>query len=172
MTNNFLSQILMRNTIPDSNGDVGTPCTYSCTRTLFLWKIVYFVSSAEKRILTQERDSLARALRYVPHVIRTIFFVRCIPKVRWVGVILRVESWFSRTSVGKSTFRKQNETNKANFRCTLDKNILPKIWITCILEYNKKPPSCSLLHKILQKKFLWDNETENLSAITAKYRFF
>ena len=38
---------------------------------------------------------LARALKYVPHVIRTIFFFRCIPKVSRVSVVLRAESWFS-----------------------------------------------------------------------------
>ena len=44
---------------------------------------------------------LARALKYVLDVIRTIFFVRCIPKISRVGVVLRAESWFSRTSVVK-----------------------------------------------------------------------
>ena len=33
-----------------------------------------------------------RAVKYVPHVIRTIFFVRCIPKVSRVGVVFRAES--------------------------------------------------------------------------------
>ena len=79
---------------------------------------VYFVSSAES----------AHALKYVSHVIQMIFFVRCIPKVIQVGVILRVESWFSallklyRTSAEKSTFRTQNDTDKAKFQCTADKN--------------------------------------------------
>ena len=42
--------------------------------------------SAERRILTQERVKNA-----FPHVIRTIFFVPCIPIVIQVGVVLRAE---------------------------------------------------------------------------------
>ena len=44
---------------------------------------------------------LALALKYVPHVIRAIFFVRCIPKVNLLGVFLRAESLFFRTSAEK-----------------------------------------------------------------------
>ena len=44
-------------------------------------KIVYFISSAKRRIVTQERV-----------VIRTIFFVRCVPKISRVGVVLRAGS--------------------------------------------------------------------------------
>ena len=54
----------------------------------------------------------ARALKYVPHMIQTIYFVRYIPKVSRVGVVLRA---------GKSTFRTQNDTDCANFRYTVDK---------------------------------------------------
>ena len=70
----------------------------------------------------------ALALKYIPHVIRTIFFVRCISKVSRVYVVLHAESVFSthlkfyRTRAKKSTFRTQNDTDKANFRCTADKN--------------------------------------------------
>ena len=53
-------------------------------------KIVYFVSSAERRTLSQ--DFNARALKYIPNVIRTIFFVRCIATVSRVGLVLRAES--------------------------------------------------------------------------------
>ena len=85
-------------------------------------KIVYFISSA---------------LKYVPHVIRTIFFVRCILKVSRIGIVLRAGSLFSRTNAAKcqvsrakSQFsaqlkfcRTQNDTEKANFRCTADKKL-------------------------------------------------
>ena len=50
----------------------------------------------------------SRALKYVPHVRWMIFFVSCIR--------------FAYTSTGKSTFRTQNDFNKAKFRCTADKN--------------------------------------------------
>ena len=67
--------------------------------------------------------SLAR-LKYM---IRTIFFVRYIPKVSRIDVVLRAQSWFSahlkfyRTNPGKSTFRTQNDTDKANFQFAADK---------------------------------------------------
>ena len=65
--------------------------------------IAHFESSAKSCILTQERvatraevpcvsrpeSRLAPALKYVPQVIQTIFFVRCIPKFSRVGVVLR-----------------------------------------------------------------------------------
>ena len=35
----------------------------------------------------------------------------------------RAESWFSCTSAGKLTFRTQNDTDKANFRYTVDKKV-------------------------------------------------
>ena len=71
-----------------------------------------------------------RALKYIPHLIRTIFFVRCIPKVSRVGLVLRVEIRFSahlkfyRTGAGKETFHTRNDTDKANFRFTAEKNFL------------------------------------------------
>ena len=46
-------------------------------------KIVYFVSSAERRILTQER---VQSLR------KKFFFVHRTPKVSFVGAVLRAES--------------------------------------------------------------------------------
>ena len=49
------------------------------------------------------------------------FFVRRTPKISLVGVILRAESGFSRTIVGKSTFRTNNNTDSANFRYTANK---------------------------------------------------
>ena len=72
---------------------------------------------------------------------RKIGFVRRTPKVSRVGIVLRAESWFSRTSAvkfpvcgkwkqtwkfyltsaGKSTFRAQNDTDKPNIRCTANK---------------------------------------------------
>ena len=94
---------------------------FLCGKTLSETKdkldVVYFVLSAERRILMQDRvaprflvlsrpkSRLARAFKYVPHVIRTIFFVRCIPKVS-------KSVKFYRTSVGKSTFRTQNDTRQ------------------------------------------------------------
>ena len=70
----------------------------------FLRKIVFFVSSAERRILTQERVTMraevprvvsAQVVKYVPQVTRTIFYFRCIPIVSRVGIVLRAESFFS-----------------------------------------------------------------------------
>ena len=69
-------------------------------------KIVYFVSSADRRILIQERVAkraevprvtsalfgLTSAVKYVPHVKRTIFFDCCIPKISRVGVVSRAEN--------------------------------------------------------------------------------
>ena len=58
----------------------------------FWWSIiVYFVSSVESAC----ESRLTLALKYVPHVIGTIFFVRCIPKVSRVGVVYHAKSWFS-----------------------------------------------------------------------------
>ena len=59
--------------------------------------------------------------------LKKIFYVRRTPKVSLVGVILRAEIWFSRTSAGKfevcvkPTFRMQNDTNSANFRYIANK---------------------------------------------------
>ena len=47
--------------------------------------------------------------------------MRRIAKVSLVGVILRAESRFSRTSARKSTVRTQNDTDSANFRYTANK---------------------------------------------------
>ena len=44
------------------------------------------------------------SLKYVPRVIRTIFFVHCIPKVSRVGIVLREKSWFSLLSAVKFGF--------------------------------------------------------------------
>ena len=46
-------------------------------------------------VLSRLESRHARALKYVPHVIGTIFFVRCIPKVSRASAVLRAESWFS-----------------------------------------------------------------------------
>ena len=78
----------------------------------------------------KSKSRLARALKYVPHVTWKIFFVRCIPKICRVGVVLRAESWFYahskfyRTSAGKSTFPTQKDTDKGKFRCTWDTEVL------------------------------------------------
>ena len=47
-----------------------------------------------------------------------LFFIRCTPKVSLVGVVLRTESLFSRTSAKKSTFRTQNGIDSTNYRYT------------------------------------------------------
>ena len=66
-------------------------------------------------------------VKFDPHIVKSTF-VRRTPKVSFVGVVLRAESLFSRTSAvkfqvcGKSAFGMQNETDKANFKCTADKN--------------------------------------------------
>ena len=94
---------------------------------------MYFVSSAERRIFARER-----------------FFVRCLPEVIRVGVVLRAESGFSAhlkfycTSAGKSTFRAQNDTGKANFRCTVDKKI--------ISEGNNSRFYCSDIYTVLSRE--------------------
>ena len=62
----------------------------------------------QERIATRAE---ALALKYVPHVIRMIFFVR----------MRKVD--FPHTSSGKLTFRTQNDTDKANFRFTADKKL-------------------------------------------------
>ena len=55
-----------------------------------------------KGVFQRKSESrLARAVKYAPHVIRTIFFVRCIAKISRVSVVLYAESWFSRTSTVK-----------------------------------------------------------------------
>ena len=51
-------------------------------------------------------------------------------EVSFVSVVLRAESWFDahlkfyHTSAGKSTFRTQNDTDKATFRYTANKKYL------------------------------------------------
>ena len=50
-----------------------------------------------------------------------------IDNIRWRNRIFRIkspESWFSRTSAGKSTFCMQNDTDKVKFRCTADKKVI------------------------------------------------
>ena len=69
----------------------------------------------ESFVSPRSSSRIVSAVRYVPHVIRTIFFVPCIPIVCRVGVIF---------SGGKSTFRTQNDTDKAYSRCTADKKSL------------------------------------------------
>ena len=62
------------------------PCWYrfACGKLIFPY--------ARQHQLYESR--LARVLKYVPHLIRTIFFVRYIPKVSQVGVVLRGENCF------------------------------------------------------------------------------
>ena len=48
--------------------------------------------------LTSYDTKRSSHLKYVPYVIRTIFFVRCIQKVSRVGVVMRAGSLFFRTS--------------------------------------------------------------------------
>ena len=63
-------------------------CTICTILRSHMLKIVYFVSSAKRRILTRERVATRSC------VIRTIIFVRCIPIVSLVGVVLRAENYF------------------------------------------------------------------------------
>ena len=56
-----------------------------------------------------------------PRAANKIFFVLCTLKVSLAGIVLHEESWFSRTSAGKSTFCTLNDTDSANFRYTANK---------------------------------------------------
>ena len=83
-------------------------------------KIVYFVSSAESRIFPFLR------------VAQALVATRSCVKLRLSALDTKYTILFAvqRTSAGKSTFRRQNDTDKANFRFTADKKfiIVEKSW--------------------------------------------
>ena len=66
---------------------------------------------------------------YTIYNIYRIFFVRSIPKVSQIGVVLRTGSWcfahlkFYHTSAGKSTFRSKTTPTRLNFASMMDKKI-------------------------------------------------
>ena len=55
----------------------------------------YHFSSAQKKCAENQLSARKTILKYVFHVIRTIFFVRYIPGLSRFSVVLRAESWFS-----------------------------------------------------------------------------
>ena len=53
---------------------------------------IFHIKCGKAYFNARDPSWLAHAVKYVPHVIRTIFFVRCIPIVDGIGVVLRAES--------------------------------------------------------------------------------